>query len=445
MIFSKKLQKTAKILKIFNKKGKFMNLDKVTISIKAGNGGSGKVSFHREKFVEKGGPDGGDGGNGGSIIFVADKDKNTLADFQFVKKFEAENGEPGGGKLQNGKNGKDVEIKVPCGTVIKDATTKQVLADMLADGQKYVALKGGRGGKGNNFFKSPTRQSPRFSQLGEVVKAYKVVLELKTIADVALVGKPNVGKSTLLSVITNAKPKIADYEFTTLSPNLGVVKIYGDNFVVADIPGLIDGASEGAGLGHEFLAHIERTRLVIHVIDASGYYGNDIVEDYKTINKELKKYNEKLSKLPQIVVFTKLDLIDNIDEKIAYFKQKIKKNVQIIPISSITRKNVDDFVKAVYEKLKTLPKSAPIPVEQTELEKKDTTSVQITQLAPHVFELTGGYLENLQRGIVFNDSRSLAYFQQRLEKDGILEKLKQAGVVDGDTVVFGALQYEIYF
>ena len=422
-----------------------MNLDKVTISIKSGNGGSGKVSFHREKYVEKGGPDGGDGGNGGSIIFVANKNKNTLLDFQYEKHFEAENGSGGAGKLQSGKNGKDLFIQVPLGTVIKDASTNQVLADLVEDGQTYLALKGGRGGKGNNFFKSSTRQSPRFSQLGEVTKTYKVTLELKTIADVALVGKPNVGKSTLLSVISNAKPKIADYEFTTLSPNLGVVKFYDDSFVVADIPGLIDGASEGAGLGHEFLAHIERTRLVVHMIDASGYYGNDIVEDYKTINNELKKYNERLSTLPQIVVFTKLDLIDNIDEKIKFFKSKIKDKVTIVPISSITRKNVDELVKTIYEKLKTLPKSEPIPVEQTELAIKDTTSVKIDQLAPHVFELSGGYLDNLQRGIVFNDTQSLAYFQMRLEKDGIMDKLKQAGVVDGDTVVFGSLQYEIYF
>lgn len=422
-----------------------MFLDKVTISIKSGNGGSGKVSFHTEKFVERGGPDGGDGGNGGSVFFVADKDKNTLIDFQFVKKFEAENGEGGHGKLQHGKNGKDVYIKVPCGTVIKDAVSKQVLADMYEHGYTYCALKGGRGGKGNNFFKSPTRQSPRFSQLGEVTKTYKVTLELKTIADVALVGKPNVGKSTLLSVITNAKPKIADYEFTTLTPNLGVVKFYDNSFVVADIPGLIDGASEGAGLGHEFLAHIERTRLVVHVIDASEYYGNDIVEDYKTINNELKKYNERLSTLPQIVVFTKLDLIENVEEKIARFKNEIKDDVTIVPISSITRKNVDDLVKQVYEKLKTLPKTEPIPVEQTELAVIDTTSVNITKLEENTYEVSGGYLDNLQRGIVFNDTQSLAYFQQRLEKDGIMDKLKEAGCKDGDTVVFGSLQYEIYF
>ena len=422
-----------------------MYLDKVTITIKAGNGGSGKVNFHREKFVEKGGPDGGDGGNGGSIFFVADKDKNTLVDFQYVKKFEAENGEGGRGKLQNGKNGQDVYIKVPCGTVIKDAMTDQVLADMFEDGYQYCALKGGRGGKGNNFFKSPTCQSPRFSQLGETVKPYKVTLELKTIADVALVGKPNVGKSTLLSVITNAKPKIADYEFTTLSPNLGVVKIYDDSFVVADIPGLINGASEGAGLGHEFLAHIERTRLVVHVIDASEFYGNDIVDDYLVINKELKQYNEKLGNLPQIVVFTKLDLIDNIYEKISKFKSQIKDDVEIVPISSITRKNVDDLVKKVYQKLITLPKSEPIPVEQTALEVKDTTSVVIEKLADHEWRLSGGYLDNLQRGIVFNDTQSLAYFQLRLQKDGIMDKFKESGVEDGDIMHFGALEYEIYF
>ena len=422
-----------------------MNLDRVTITIKSGNGGSGKVNFHREKFVEKGGPDGGDGGNGGSIFFVADKSKNTLIDFQYVKRFEAENGEGGHGKLQHGKNGQDVYIKVPCGTVIKDHSTQQVLADMYEDGYIYCALKGGRGGRGNNFFKTPTRQSPRFSQLGEVTKAYKVTLELKTIADVALVGKPNVGKSTLLSVITNAKPKIADYEFTTLTPNLGVVKFYDDSFIVADIPGLIDGASEGAGLGHEFLAHIERTRLVVHVIDASEYYGNDIINDYNTINKELQAYNERLGNLPQIVVFTKLDLIDNIEEKINRFKKEVKDDVIIVPISSITRKNVDDLVKQIYNKLKTLPKTEPIPVEQTELAVKDITSINIDKLSDGVYEVSGGYLDNLQRGIVFNDNQSLAYFQQRLEKDGVMAKLKEAGCVDGDTVVFGSLQYEIYF
>lgn len=422
-----------------------MFLDKVTISIKSGNGGSGAVSFHREKYVEHGGPDGGDGGNGGSIYFVADRSKNTLIDFMYEKRFEAENGDGGGKKLQTGKTGKDIYIKVPCGTIIKDSKSGQVLADMYEDGYTYLALAGGRGGKGNDFFKSATRQSPGFSQLGETTKIYKVILELKTIADVALVGKPNVGKSTLLSIITNAKPKIADYEFTTLHPNLGVVKYFDDSFVVADIPGLINGASEGAGLGHEFLSHIERTRLVIHVIDASGYYGNDIVDDYNTINTELKNYNERLATLPQIVAFTKLDIIKDVNEKIKYFKSKIKDNVTIVPISSITKTNVDTLLKAVYEKLKTLPVSEPIPVEQTALAVKDTTSLSIKMLEPNVYQIGGGYLENLQRGIVFSDPQSLAYFQHRLEKDGIMAKLKEEGVQDGDTVMFGDLKYEIYF
>ncbi len=421
-----------------------MYIDRVTITIKSGNGGSGAVSFLHDKNVEKGGPNGGDGGKGGNIVFVADKNKNTLADFEFKRKFEAENGGSGMGGLKNGKDGKDVFIPVPLGTVIKDASTNQVLMDMYVDGQKYVALYGGQGGKGNNFFKTPTRQAPRFSQLGEVTKPYKVLLELKTIADVALVGKPNVGKSTLLSVISNARPKIADYEFTTLSPNLGVVKIYDDSFVVADIPGLIEGASDGAGLGHKFLAHIERTRLVLHVIDASEFYGNDILTDYKTINAELKKYDKRLASLPQIVVFTKCDLIENVSEKIDAFKKKVK-NVDVVAISSVTRKNVDELIKIVYNKLKTLPKPEAIPVEQDALAVKDTSSINITQLEPHVFEVSGGYLDNLQRGIVFSDNVSLAYFQSRLEKDGVMEKLKQAGCVDGDTVIFGSLQYEIYF
>lgn len=420
-------------------------IDKVTITIKAGNGGSGKVSFHREKYVEKGGPDGGDGGKGGSVFFVADKNINTLIDFKYVKKFEAGNGEGGKGKLQSGKNGNDIYIKVPCGTIIKDTSTDQILVDMYKDGFTYCALQGGRGGKGNNFFKSPTRQSPRFSQLGEETKPYKVTLELKTIADVALVGKPNVGKSTLLSVISNAKPKIANYEFTTLEPNLGVVHCYDSSFVVADIPGLIDGASEGAGLGHQFLAHIERTRLILHVIDASEFLGNDIVDDYKTINDELKKYNEKLASLPQIIVFTKTDLVENINEKIQKLSKIAPKNTEIVAISSITRKNIDELIKKIYAKLQTLPMSEPIVSEQSELEKIDITSVNIKMIAPHTYELSGGYLNNLQRGIVFNDSSSFRYFQSRLEKDGIMDKFKEAGVVDGDTIICGAQEFEIYF
>ena len=420
-----------------------MYLDKVTISIKAGNGGDGVVSFHREKYVANGGPDGGDGGNGGSIIFVASDQVDTLNSFMYEKRFFAQNGENGGGKLCFGKKGEDLKIIVPCGTVIKDAETNQVLADMCENGFEYTCLKGGRGGKGNAFFKSPTRQAPHFSQLGEQTKKYDVILELKTIADVALVGKPNVGKSTLLSVISNARPKIADYNFTTLHPNLGVVKYYDNAFVVADIPGLIEGASSGAGLGHEFLSHIERTRLLVHVIDASGYYGNIPSEDFKMINNELKLYSDHLSSLPQIVVFTKTDLIDNLEEKINEFKTETNFNGEVIGISSITHNQVDTLIKTIYEKLKTLPKSKPIKVEKQELHIEDTTSLNIEKVDAHTYRVSGGYIQNLQRGIVFTDTASNGYFQYRLEKDGVMDKIREAGAKEGDTICMGNLEFEL--
>ncbi len=420
-----------------------MYLDKVKISIKAGNGGDGVVSFHREKYVANGGPDGGDGGNGGSIIFVASDKINTLNDFMYEKKFFAPNGSNGSGKFCYGKKGDDLRITVPCGTVIKDAETDEVLADMYEDGFEYVCLKGGRGGKGNAFFKSPTRQAPHFSQLGEQTKKYDVVLELKTIADVALVGKPNVGKSTLLSVISNARPKIADYNFTTLHPNLGVVKYYDNSFVVADIPGLIEGASEGAGLGHEFLAHIERTRLLVHVIDASGYYGNIPSDDFKMINDELKLYNNHLSTLPQIVVFTKTDLIEDLDNRINEFRKDTNFEGEIIGISSITHNNVDSLIKSIYDKLQTLPKPAPIQVEKHELHVEDITSLNIEKVDAHTYRVSGGYIQNLQRGIVFTDTASNGYFQYRLEKDGVIDKIREAGAVEGDTICMGSLEFEL--
>ena len=314
---------------------------------------------------------------------------------------------------------------------------------MYEDGFEYVCLKGGRGGKGNAFFKSPTRQAPHFSQLGEQTKKYDVTLELKTIADVALVGMPNVGKSTLLSVISNAKPKIANYEFTTLYPNLGVVKYYDNTFVVADIPGLIEGASEGAGLGHEFLAHIERTRLLVHVIDCSGYYGNIPSEDFKLINNELKLYSQYLSTLPQIVVFTKTDLIDDLDERIDEFRKKTKFKGEIIGISSVTHENVNTLIKAMYEKLQTLPKPDPIKVEKKELHVEDITSLNIEKVDAHTYRVSGGYIQNLQRGIVFTDTASNGYFQYRLEKDGVIDKIRQAGAKEGDTICMGNLEFEL--
>ena len=420
-----------------------MYLDKVKINIKSGDGGDGAVSFHREKYVANGGPDGGDGANGGAIIFRATNKKNTLIDFMYEKKFQAGRGGNGGSKLCFGKKGEDKIIEVPCGTVIRDCNTGKILADMFEDGYEYRALPGGRGGKGNAFFKSPTRQAPHFSQLGEKIPAFDVMLELKTIADIALVGKPNVGKSTLLSVISNAKPKIADYEFTTLNPNLGVVKYYDKSFVVADIPGLIEGASEGAGLGHEFLQHIERTRLIVHVIDGSGYYGNIPSEDFKIINKELSNYNENLSKVPQIVVFTKLDLIENSNELIEKFKKETNFDGEVLAISSVAHMNVDKLLGLMANALDTLPTKGQTESEQDALYVEDITSLNIEKLDEHTYRVSGGYIDNLQRGIVFNDTASNGYFQYRLEKDGVIDQIKKKGAKNGDTICMGSLEFEL--
>ena len=420
-----------------------MFLDKVKISIKSGKGGDGAVSFHREKYVANGGPNGGDGGNGGAIKFVATNKKNTLIDFMYEKKFFASNGENGSGKMCNGKKGEDKIIEVPCGTVIKDAKTGKILADMYADGYSYTALPGGRGGKGNAFFKSPTRQAPHFSQLGEVIPMYEVILELKTIADVGLIGKPNVGKSTILSVISNAKPKIADYEFTTLNPNLGVVKYYDRSFIVADIPGLIEGASEGAGLGHQFLQHIERTRLLVHVIDGSGYYGNVPADDYFTINKELFSYDERLKAIPQIVVFTKTDLIEDVEDRIKEFRTKTKFEGTVLAISSITRLNVDKLLAEISNNLSYLPNKEPIEIEQEALHVQDITSLKIEKEKENTYRVSGGYIENLQRGIVFTDTASNGYFQYRLEKDGIIDQIRKKGAKNGDTILMGNLEFEL--
>ena len=420
-----------------------MFLDKVKINIKSGNGGDGAVSFHREKYVANGGPNGGDGGNGGAIIFRATNKKSTLIDFMYEKKFSATNGENGSGKMCNGKKGEDKIIDVPCGTVIRDAKTMKILADMFKDGYTYLALPGGRGGKGNAFFKSPTRQAPHFSQLGEKIPAFDVILELKTIADVGLVGKPNVGKSTLLSVISNAKPKIADYEFTTLNPNLGVVKYYDRSFVVADIPGLIEGASEGAGLGHQFLQHIERTRLIVHVIDGSGYYGNIPSKDFEIINNELKNYDEKLASLPQIVVFTKLDLIENVNKVIDDFRKETNFKGEVLAISSITKENIDKLLQLISNNLSVLPDSEPIEIEQESLYVVDTTSLNIEKENEHTYRISGGYIDNLSRGIVFTDTASNGYFQYRLEKDGVIDKLRKSGAKNGDTICMGNLEFEL--
>ena len=416
-----------------------MFLDSVVIYCKAGNGGNGAVAFHREKYVAKGGPDGGDGGNGGSIYVMADPSVNTLIEYRYNQHFRAENGQPGSGRNMFGTKGADIVLKVPRGTIVKDAETGGILADVFNDNEKILLFKGGRGGRGNARFCTPTRRSPAFSENGEVTIERKLRLELKTIADVGLVGFPNVGKSTLLSVISSAKPKIANYHFTTLTPNLGVVKRYDDSFVVADIPGLIEGASEGAGLGHEFLRHIERVRLIVHVVDVSGQEGRSPVEDYFTIRKELNSYSEKLYNLPEIVVVNKCDLILD-DGIIKEFEKSIGKKV--ISISAVTTQGVKEFVDKVADKLKDLPPLAPIEFVKHEYEDKDKTSVEIVY-NDGVYYVTGGYLEEIARTAFLDDTDSFNWFQRKMRERGIIEMLHEKGAKNGDTVCVLDLEFTL--
>lgn len=416
-----------------------MFLDIATIFIKAGNGGDGVISFHTEKYVAKGGPDGGDGGNGGSIIFTVDKSASTLIDFRYAKHFRAENGENGAAKTCKGKAGKDLYIKVPIGTVIKDKVTGNIIADMFYEDSVFVAQKGGLGGKGNARFATPQRKAPRFCQKGEKTSEIELTLELKTIADVGLVGFPNVGKSTLLSMVSSAKPKIANYHFTTLSPNLGVVKRYDESFVMADIPGLIEGASQGAGLGFRFLRHIERVRLIVHIVDVSGHEGRDPYQDYLTINKELVDYSPKIADLPQIVCANKCDLVEDtsvIDE----FEAKVGQKV--LRLSAVSRQGVDELMGEIFDKLATIPKSQPIPVEMIVSEDKDTTSFMITVDEDGVYEVVGGLMDSLSRNVVLDDYESFRYFQKILKDKGVIKALVNSGCVEGDTVRIGDIEFD---
>lgn len=422
-----------------------MFIDKVRIFIKAGNGGNGAVSFLRVSGMPNGGPDGGNGGDGGDIVFVVSNELNNLVTFHYNKHFRAGNGENGDKKNKSGKDGKDIIIYVPQGTIIRDAETNKVIADMFFENKHYTLLKGGKGGKGNAFYATATRQAPRFSQTGEATKEYSVVLELKTIADVGLIGYPNVGKSTLLASVSDARPKIANYHFTTLTPNLGVVRYYENSFVVADIPGLIKGASEGVGLGHDFLRHIERTRMLVHVIDISSVDGRNPYQDFVEINNELKKFSPKLAELPQIVALNKVDLIENTPEgatKIDEFKKKLGDKNKVITISAVSNKNVKDLIKEIWETLKTIPKQEPIEVELTDFDIKDTRSLKVTREG-NAFVVSGGYIDQLIRGVVLSDYESSAYFQKRLRDDGIIKLLKDKGAKEGDTVKISDLEFEM--
>ena len=342
-----------------------MFTDYAKITIKSGNGGDGAVTFRREKYVAAGGPDGGDGGRGGSIYFRVDPNANTLIDFRYTKKFKAQSGENGSGGHKYGKSGEDLYINVPIGTIIKDAETGKIVADLSKEGQEELVLKGGRGGKGNSHFATATRQVPRFAQAGEEGEEKEVILELKLLADVGLLGFPNVGKSTFLSVVTDAKPKIANYHFTTIEPNLGVVKLQsGDSFVIADIPGIIEGASEGVGLGIQFLRHVERTRLLLHVIDISGVEGRDPVQYFYTINEELKSYSEKLSTRKQIIVANKIDVMQD-DTSLKELEELAKKEgLELFKISGVTGQGVSELLNRVSEVLKTLPKEEIVEAEE---------------------------------------------------------------------------------
>ena len=413
-----------------------MFTDYVKIIAKAGNGGNGAISFRREKYVAAGGPDGGDGGKGGDIYFEVDPDSNTLIDFRYNKKYKAENGKNGEGAHKYGKSGADLYIKVPIGTIVKDASNNRIIADLSRPGQKELILAGGRGGKGNSHFATSTRQAPRFAQDGEKGEEKELILELKLLADVGLIGFPNVGKSTFLSMTTSATPKIADYHFTTLEPNLGVVKTeFGDSFVIADIPGIIAGASEGTGLGLQFLRHIERTRLLLHVIDVSGSEGRNPVQDFKTINAELKKYSEKLSKRKQIVVANKIDAMQ--DEKLYQELEKVAKEnkMEIFKISAATGEGISKLLSHVSEVLKTLPKEDLIETENEKvytLEEKDNEYT--IEKEDGKFVIKGEAVERIMRRVNIADNESLYYFQKSLDNLGVNERLKKMGVQEGDIV-----------
>ena len=424
-----------------------MFTDYAKIIIKSGDGGNGAVSFRREKYVAAGGPDGGDGGRGGSIYFIVDPDSNTLVDFRFKKKFKAENGKNGEGARRYGKSGEDLYVKVPIGTLIKDAETGKIIADLSHKGQKELILPGGRGGKGNSHFATSTRQAPRFSQDGEKGIEKEVILELKLLADVGLIGFPNVGKSTFLSKTTSATPKIADYHFTTLEPNLGVVKNdYGESFVIADIPGIIEGASNGTGLGLQFLRHIERTRLLLHVIDVSGIEGRNPVDDFKTINEELKSYSEKLSKRKQIIVANKIDSMQ--DENLYNDLEKLAKenNIEIFKISAVTGEGISELLKRVSQVLKELPKEELYD----EVEDKKVYTLQEEQEGytikkeDGIFVVDGPAVDRVMRRVNLEDNESMYYFQKCLDSLGVNQKLKEVGVQEGDTVNICGWELEWY-
>ncbi len=424
-----------------------MFTDYVKIYVKAGKGGNGAIAFRREKYVAAGGPDGGDGGKGGSVYFKVDSNANTLIEFRYKKKFKAENGENGQGSNKSGKSAENLYIPVPIGTVIKDANTQEILADLSEPNEETLILKGGKGGLGNAHFATSTRQAPRFAQDGEPGEEKELILELKLLADVGLVGFPNVGKSTFLSKVTSANPKIANYHFTTIEPNLGVVTTkYGDSFVIADIPGIIEGASEGTGLGIEFLRHIERTRLLLHFIDVSGLEGRNPVEDYKIINNELKKYSEKLSKRKQIIVANKSDMMTDESQYKELEKIAEENNQPIFKISGLTGEGIEELMKFVSDILKTLPKENLIDIDNSSAEKVYTLKYDNKEFTVNkengIFIVKGEAVDKIIRKVNITDYESLFYLHKKLNEIGLTDELKRQGIKEGDTVKIGDYEME---
>jgi GTP-binding protein len=427
-----------------------MFADRATIYVRSGKGGDGHVSFRREKYVPNGGPDGGDGGKGGSVILVTDKGVNTLADFRHKRKYLATHGEDGGKKNCRGKNGEDIILKLPEGTVVKEAESGKVIVDMSGDMNRFVLLEGGRGGNGNQHYATSTMQAPKYAQPGEPAKELNLMLELKVIADVGLVGFPNVGKSTFLTKISNARPEIANYHFTTLSPHLGVVDLKdAKGYVVADIPGLIEGASQGVGLGHEFLRHVERTKVLIHIVDAAGSEGRDPIEDIYAINKELEMYNTELAHRPQIIAANKLDLIyDDPDSVIKKIKDEFEPQGYLVyPMSAATGQGISDILYKVRNMLDEIP-DAPVIFE-----REYYPEIQVDESEPFTVEydaendeyvVEGPRIEKMLGYTNLESEKGFVFFQKFLKENGILKELENMGIEEGSTVRMYGLQFDYY-
>ena len=425
-----------------------MFVDKAKLYIKAGNGGNGAVAFRREIYVPAGGPAGGDGGKGGNVIIIADSNLRTRMDYRYKSKYVAEPGEDGKGSNMFGKHGEDLYLRVPVGTIIKDEETGLVMADLKNDGDEFIAAKGGYGGKGNTHFKTSVRQAPGFAKAGKDGEEKNIILELRLIADVGLIGFPNVGKSTFLSIISKAKPKIANYHFTTLTPNLGVTKLKnGDSFVVADIPGIIEGANEGIGLGHDFLRHIERTKVLVHIVDISGIEGRDPLDDFEKINTELKKYNEKLSSRPQIVVANKMDILDDIDIYNNFKSELENRGYKVYSMSAATLSGVDEILNTISQMLKDA-EEVDLFDEEDIYDETKVISENIDEIKVYkendIFIVEGNRLAKLLYSVDFEDMESIRYFQSIMEKTGVFDKLRSIGVQDGDTVRIYDLEFEYY-